>query len=132
MTSHKRVTTTQYLLDKTGIWMSAICAVHCLVLPMFLSVSIFSGLAFMQDERIENAVLVMSAIVGAASLFPASIRHHKKLTPVIVLLCGFVMISLGKFLFTEYETVLTSSGAIIVAVSHYVNFKLCRKWHARD
>ena len=130
MIPNKRVTTTQYLLDKTGIWMSALCAVHCLVLPVLLSMSVFSGLAFMENERIENMVLIISAVVGAASLIPAALRHHRKFTPIFLLLCGFLMIAFGKFLFHEFESVLTSSGAGLVALSHYVNFRLCRKSHS--
>ena len=124
--SIKRTSVSQYL-DKTGMWTSAICAVHCLMLPALLSFSAFSGLAFLEDPVFENTILIFSALIATSSLFPSFFKHHRNVTAIGVLLIGFLLIGLSRFIVKVNESTLTSSGAAIVASAHFINFRLCKR-----
>jgi MerC mercury resistance protein len=119
----------QLILDKAGMWTSALCAVHCMIVPMLVSVSSFSSLAFLNDERIENVVLVMGAIISAWSIAPSYFRLHRRAMPGIILLLGFFLVGLSRFMINANESVLTSSGAALIAAAHFFNYRLCKKIH---
>jgi hypothetical protein len=126
----KKISSLSYLLDKAGMWTSAICAIHCIALPMLITASAFSGLVFLNDPRIENSILAGSVLIGTGSLFP-SYFHHRKIFPLLVLLFGFLLIGLSRFMVNDNESVLVASGAASVASAHFLNFRFCRTWYSR-
>lgn len=111
-------------VDTARMWTSSLCAVHCLLLPAFLSLSVFRGFVFLNDPLLENVIIIISAALGEGSLFPSYFRHHRKLTAIGILLFGFLLMRLSRFMVNTNEPVLTSSGAILVASARYLNFKL--------
>jgi hypothetical protein len=131
VSSYKRALAITYLLDKAGMWTSAICMLHCITLPLLISASAFNGLLFLDDHRIEGTVIGISVLLGTSSLLPSYSRHHRKIFPVLILLSGFVVIGVSRVIVNVNESVLTSSGAALVASAHFFNFRLCKKWHNR-
>ncbi len=120
-------------LDTTGFWASAICALHCVAVPILLSFTTFSSLAFLEHETIEYAILGASAALGVVSLLPSYVRHHRKFNALLILLAGFMLILFGRFVdITLYEVLLTSLGALLVAFAHAVNFRMCKVNHHQD
>jgi hypothetical protein len=112
--------------DAAGIWISGICAVHCLLLPGLLSITSFSGLVLITDPLIENGVLIVSALLGISSLLFSYFRHHGKGTAITVLMLGVLLIAVSRFIEGVNEQALASSGAALVAVAHFVNARLCK------
>lgn len=117
----------QYFLDKTGMWTSALCAVHCIAVPVFVSMSAVSGIAFLHTTGVENIVVSISGLLAVTSLFPSFIKHHRRLQPIIILLFGFLFIGLSRFMLNANESVFASSGAALVASAHLLNFRICKK-----
>jgi hypothetical protein len=124
-----RMISWQYFLDRTGMWTSALCAVHCIVVPALISMSAFSSLAFLHNEYMENVVLAISATIAASSLIPSYIKHHRKGLPIVILLFGFCLMGMSRLLVELDESVMTSLGAALVAVAHLLNFRYCKKFH---
>ena len=124
------MTSRQYLLDKTGMWTSALCAVHCIALPVLISMSAFSSWAFLHDERVENVVLALSAAIAVTSLGPSYVRHHRKILPIVILLSGFFLIGVSRFWIDVSESIFASSGAALVAAAHVLNHRYCKKFHS--
>ena len=120
------MTSRQVILDRAGILTSMLCAVHCMIVPMLISISAFSSWAFLNDERIENVVLLLSAIIALWSLLPSYLKVHRKVTPVVILLSGFLLIGLSRFMVNVNESVLASSGAALVASAHFFNYHFCK------
>jgi hypothetical protein len=127
-----RIMFSQNILDKTGMLASGLCAVHCLVLPVFLSFSAFSGISFLNDSLQENSVLVVSFVLGVASFLPSYFKHHRKMTAIIFFLLGFLLIGFSRVVMSNfYEALLTSTGALLITFAHYCNYKLCKRAHAK-
>lgn len=129
MSSNKRIVSRQSSIDVVGIIASTVCAMHCLLLPVILSMSAFSGFMLVNHPILENVFIGGSVVVSTSSLLPAYSRHHHKFTAIIILLFGFLLIGLGRFVTGFDESLLTSSGALMVTLAHYVNFKLCKNTH---
>src|SRR5688572_14991888 len=121
------MTSWQDRLDRTGMWTSALCAVHCIAVPVLISMSAFGSLAFLHNEHMENVVLAISAIVAVSSLIPSYVKHHRKVFPIIILLLGFCLIGMSRLSVGLDESVMAASGAALVATAHFSNFRYCKK-----
>jgi hypothetical protein len=111
------------------MWTSALCAVHCIAVPALISMSAFSGLAFLHNEHMESVVLALSATIAVSSLIPSYIKRHRKGLPIVILLLGFCLIGMSRLLVELDESVMTSLGAALVAMAHLSNFRYCKKFH---
>lgn len=123
---------TQLSLDLTGFWVSVICGLHCVAVPVLVSFAALNVTAGLH-ESIEYSVLGLSSLLGTASLLPSFFRHHRNIRPVIMLIFGFVFIGLAHILpLYSWEEVLTGTGALLIAGGHILNFRLCKKQHEKS
>ncbi|HYF68273.1 MAG TPA: MerC domain-containing protein [Ohtaekwangia sp.] len=118
----------QHIFDKAGMWTSGLCAVHCIAIPFFLSMSAFSSMVFLHNENIENMVLVVSAMIGVGSLGNSFIKLHKRWLPLIVLFIGLCLIVLSRLELNVSEPIFASSGASLMASAHFLNIRYCKKF----
>ena len=123
--------TTQEYSDKTAISLSVICLMHCLLMPSFLVLlSGYVSLSY-NNELVHYAILFLAIPISFYALLTGA-KNHKSYTYLIWGLIGlFTLIfavTLGVQLWGEFgEKLITSMGAILVAFSHYKNYKLCRE-----
>jgi hypothetical protein len=117
--------------DYVGISASTLCAIHCLVFPFLVMLGSVSGLGMAYNHKYENVIIIASAIIGFTSLVPSYLNHHRRLNAITAFLVGFSLIIFGRFNVPVFlETVLTTLGASVVALSHLINLRLCRTQHA--
>ncbi len=124
LNSNKRTFVATYLLDRAGMWASALCAIHCIAFPMLVTISAFSGLVFLDDPRVEIGIITVSILLGTSSLFPSYFKHHRKIFSILILLFGFFLIGLSRFMVNVNESVLVSTGTASVASAHFLNYAL--------
>lgn len=111
-------------LDFIGFWTSIACAIHCAFLPFLISALPFVGLGFLDHPWIEYSVFILSFILAVFALSHGYKRHHKNLTPIIMVSIGFLTIGFGLLWGPEnLESFITPIGAVLVGAAHYVN------WH---
>ena len=123
--------TTQEYSDKTAISLSVICLLHCLLMPSFLVLlSGYISLSY-NNELIHYAILFLAIPISVYALLTGA-KNHMTYTYLVVGLIGLlsliIAVTLGVQLWGEFaEKSLTSIGAILVAFSHFRNYKLCRE-----
>ena len=123
--------TTQEYSDKTAISLSVICLMHCLLMPSFLVLlSSYVSLSY-NNELVHYAILFLAIPISFYALLTGA-KNHKSYTYLVWGLIGlFTLIfavTLGVQLWGEFgEKLITFMGAILVALSHYKNYKLCRE-----
>ncbi len=111
-------------LDFIGFGASLLCALHCAALPLLLSLAPLAGLQVLENPKIEYAIILTSFFIASLSLGHGYFRLHSKILGLTILLLGFFAIGSAHFLVPEYyETMLTTAGAILVAMAHVVNWK---------
>ncbi len=115
-------------LDFLGFSASLLCAIHCAAIPFLLSFSTLIGLQFLANPLIELLMIFISLIIASLALIHGYRKHHKKITPIIVVLAGFLLIFAGHISHHEVsEMVLVPVGATIVAIAHFINWSYIRK-----
>ena len=120
--------------DKAAIGLSFACALHCLMVPLFLAIFPSSTLSGLGDERIHLGLLALIIPISVFSL-TLGCRVHRNLTVVAVGATGICILCFSALLAHDIggeslETAGTLLGSSIVALSHALNFKSCRAAHA--
>jgi hypothetical protein len=117
------------ILDTAGATTSLLCAIHCAVLPLVVTLLPLVGLSFLADERTEWVLLGLSALLGVTSLC-LGYRAHRRRRALVVLSIGLALLALGRMSEErEIETFgvpLIVTGGLIVAGAHWINHRLCR------
>ncbi len=119
------ISKTSINLDRIGITASTLCAIHCALVPVFLTTLPLLGLDFLANGWVEISMILLSIVLGTFSLGMSYRKQHRKLWPFVVLFSGFALIGLGHFSGIEtIEPILIPLGGLMVAGSHLLNWRL--------
>ena len=119
------------LLDKFAVSTSALCAVHCLCLPIILAISPALGATMFGDEAFHVWLLWLVIPLSIAALTMGCRKHRDRLVPLLGL-AGLTLLivaaTLGHATLGEFgERVATLLGACAIATGHLRNYTLCRR-----
>jgi hypothetical protein len=114
-------------LDLIGFSASSLCALHCAAIPFILTYIPLIGFEFFSNHLVEFLMIGLSLLIGSISFINGYKFHHRRLKPFIIFLTGFALILAGHFLMpVSWEYVFAPAGALVIAVSHLTNRKLCK------
>jgi len=119
------------VLDKLAISTSAICAIHCLSLPLLLGVFPALGATLFGEEAFHVLLLWLVIPLSLVALTMGCWKHKDRWVAV----AGFVGLSALIFaasfghdvLGEAGERIATLLGAVAIAVGHLRNYTLCRR-----
>lgn len=114
-------------LDKVGATASLVCAMHCALMPLVVTLLPLLGLAFLADERVEWALVGFSAAIGIISLC-WGYRVHRSRRALAILAVGLGLLAAGRIAERREEpwgVALVVAGGVGVAASHLINRRLC-------
>lgn len=120
--------------DALGIGASLACAIHCALLPLFLSTLPLFGINIIHNPFFEGGMIVLALLIGSYSLYHGYRKHHHSLLPLSLFLAGFIFLVLKQF-FAAYETWLLVPAVALIVTAHLINYRSCRVHnhaHAED
>ncbi|MDN7125751.1 MerC domain-containing protein [Pseudidiomarina terrestris] len=117
---------TQRSLDRTGMWVTAVCALHCLLLPVILPMLSLIGLSFIGEELLERVILGTSIVLGLVALL-MGMRQHLRVYPLLLLVAGGFIYWHKDSLGEVGEPAIILLGASLIVLAHWVNLKLTRQ-----
>lgn len=117
-------------LDKFAVSTSAFCAVHCLFLPVIISVFPAIGTTILGRESFHMWLLICVIPLSLVALSMGCKQHKSWVVAVL----GFIGISIliftaafGHEVFGHNgESIVTLMGVTAIALGHLQNYKLCR------
>ena len=118
--------------DRAAIALAALCAVHCLALPLIVPLLPWLALLTEHDQAVHRWLLLAIVPVSAYALMRGWSGHRRL---GIVLLGGAAMGLLvaapfAEFLPQGWEAILTLCGSAILSFSHLLNLQTLRQWSA--
>lgn len=118
-------------LDKLAILLSGVCMLHCLITPVVLTLlPIISLNAFFEDLLFHQLMLWLVLPTSAIALFLGCRKHrlwHIAATGIAGMAILISVALFGHDIFGLFgEKVATSIGGIVLAMSHYFNFRACQ------
>lgn len=112
--------------DALGITASVACAIHCAVLPLFISSLPLFGVNIIENLPFEYFMIGLAFTVGLYSLYHGFKKHHHSWLPLLFFGSGILML-LIKVTLHEWRFWLLVPSVFFIVLAHFLNFKLCRK-----
>jgi len=111
--------------DALGIGASLACAIHCALLPLFLSSLPLFGINIIHHIGFEIGMILLAFFIGSYSLYHGYKKHHHSLLPLSLFIIGILFLILKQF-FADYEIWLLVPAVILIVTAHVINYKSCR------
>jgi len=104
--------------------MAALCAVHCLALPVLAGTSAFGHAALLEHPVVEIGMLGLTGVIGYSTLGLA-FRHHRNFLPLALITLGLAGLVLAHEVFSGHlATASTLGGAATVMAAQWINRRL--------
>lgn len=111
-------------IDILGISTSVLCALHCSILPIMMSLGLLQGMEWMHNLYVEVIFLSLSLVFAFWALIHGYRNIHGNILVILLAALGFSIFILGHFVLREYEILLSTSGGILLCVAHLYNWNL--------
>ncbi|MFK7794200.1 MAG: MerC domain-containing protein [Gammaproteobacteria bacterium] len=119
-----------FVLDKFAVSTSALCAIHCLFLPIIISVFPAIGSTIFGQESFHMWLLICVIPLSLVALSMGCKQHKSWLVAIL----GFIGIGILIFaavyghelLGHDGERIATLIGVSVIALGHFLNYKFCR------
>lgn len=117
--------------DRLGIYLSAFCALHCVLTPFLIIGLPYLG-SFFENEFIHIGLALMVIPVGAYA-FLSGYKHHQQKSVVVVGLIGMALL-VSSFLSHHHDHAdvhvghfdyLTLGGGLLLVLAHVLNRRAC-------
>lgn len=109
-------------LDRAGVLLSGLCALHCILGIVLVSVLGLGGQVLLAPA-IHEIGLALAIAVGAVTLGLGAARHGQT-GPLVIGACGIGLMSAALFVGHGLpEAVLTICGVALVAAAHIRNLR---------
>ena len=123
--------------DRFAVILSGICILHCLLAPVLLTLlPILSISAFVEDLVFHQLMLWLVLPTSAVALVLGCRKHRN---PVILITgaVGMLMLIIVAFwghsiMMVSYEKLATTAAGLLLAFSHYLNYKACQDLICND
>ena len=111
-------------LDSIGMTASALCAVHCAVVPLLITTLPLLGLGFLANPLVEWSMITLALFLGIYAIGFSYFRVHHKRLPMVLLVIGFLIIIVGHLFITSWkEAIIVPIGGLMIATAHFFNFR---------
>ncbi len=112
--------------DALGIATSIVCAIHCALLPLFVSSLPLFGVNILEHIGFEYAMIALAFVLGIYALYHGFRKHHHSWLPVYLFSGGMALLIL-KVSFHNLELILLIPSVLLIIAAHFLNYRLCRK-----
>jgi len=118
-------------LDALAILLSGVCLLHCLALPLLLTVFPIINVHLLSDKVFHMLMLVFILPASLIALLIGCRLHKDKITMVLGAF-GLGILAMtaffGHHLFgLTGERIITSFGGLVLASAHIQNYRCCRR-----
>jgi len=120
----------QSMLDASAVAISALCAIHCLALPLLLVIFPLLGATVLTDESFHEILLWVILPTSLIAIVIALGRHRDRLVYGLVG-AGLTVLLIGALWAHDHaphwvDIAMSVTGGAILAAGHIRNFMLCR------
>lgn len=111
-------------LDNVGMTASVLCAIHCAIVPLLITVLPLVGLGFLANPLVEWSMIIFALFIGVYAIGLSYVHTHHKPLPVLLLVGGFFIIIIGHmFVSGWHEALVVPVGGLMIATAHFFNFR---------
>lgn len=109
-------------IDFFGFLNSFLCAIHCAIFPLLISLGLLESLFWIEHFWLEMTFLFLSIFFASLSLIK-SFKVHRRLEALFMVLLGLSCLFVGLNLeHGIFQTTMMTLGGVIIASAHIVNY----------
>ena len=109
-----------------GVSAGLACAIHCALLPLFVTTLPLFGVNILDNIYLESGMIAVAFLIGSFTLWHGYKKHHHKLSPLVLFIAGMLLLIL-KHYFPANIFWLIIPSSILIVLAYYLNWKFCRK-----
>ena len=109
-----------------GVSAGLACAIHCALLPLFVTTLPLFGVNILDNVYLESGMIAVAFLIGSFTLWHGYKKHHHKLSPLVLFIAGMLLLIL-KHYFPANIFWLIIPSSILIVLAYYLNWKFCRK-----
>lgn len=111
-------------ISVVGMFLSLACAVHCMAFPFLILIAPLTGMAFFENEVLENLSLAISILIAGFSLF-SGFKSHKKLPIIGLFVLAITILAVSNlFIPVLFKPWTDALGAFSIATTLFWNLRL--------
>lgn len=114
-------------LDFAGVFASVLCAIHCMAIPIVLSLGLANSNHLVHDHSFDILIISIGLIIACLSLVN-DYKKHKSSLPLLLVFLGFCVLTIG--LFKDHHNLqhlyFSLFGSSFVITAHLMNWKKTR------
>jgi predicted branched-subunit amino acid permease len=127
---HEHQAKSESKLDSFAIFLSATCMLHCLALPVLVTLFPIAQGSLL-DEQSFHLILLVFILPTSLIALTIGCRKHKDILTIVLGAIGLSILTFtgifGHEVFGENgERIVTTIGGLILAGAHIQNFRICR------
>lgn len=108
--------------DALGIAASVACAIHCALLPLFLTSLPLLGVNIIHNKAFETIMIVVALAIGINALYHGYKKHHQNIWPLLLFACGMLFL-IAKQVWHNAELILLIPAVTFIVTAHFLNFR---------
>ena len=118
-------------LDAIAVVLSGVCVLHCLALPLLLTISPILNVTLL-SETVFHVLLLVFILPTSVIALTIGCRSHKDKITLVLGALGLSILTITAFFGHQLvgltgERILTSFGGLILASAHIQNYRCCRR-----
>lgn len=112
--------------EALGIGASVACAIHCAVVPLFISSLPLWGINIVHNLFIEVLLLGSAFVIGFSTLWHGYKKHHHHITSLVLFSFGMVLFTINQLILFPYSSFLFVIPAVaFIVAAHFLNHRYC-------
>lgn len=112
--------------EAIGISAALACAIHCALLPLFISSIPLFGINFLNNLFFEAGMILTAIAIGGYTLWHGYQKHHHSIFPLLSFAAGMAFLIIKQF-FVHSQFWLVIPAILFILLAHFFNWRLCRK-----
>src|SRR6185436_14342964 len=123
MVAHKylcRLMKLQINWNALGVSAAVACAIHCALLPLFITALPLFGIDFLDNIYFETGMILVAFIIGTLTLSHGYRKHHHKFSPLLLFIPGIALLAIKHF-FIAYIFWLIIPSSVLIISAYYLN-----------
>ena len=110
-------------LSSWSIFLSLLCAIHCMAMPILIATVSLAGMQFISDPFYEVLIILGSILLAVFALF-SSYANHKNTSPMLIFGLSLFLVLPGLLIHNHN---LIALGSVFSAVALFYNWQVNRR-----
>jgi hypothetical protein len=108
-----------------GVSASLACAIHCALMPLFVSTLPLFGLNLLDSLYFEIGMILIALLIGGLTLAHGYRKHHHRLITLFLFIGGMLLLIFEHF-FSKTVLWLIIPSSLLILSAYYLNWRYCR------